>query len=137
MKTSRLFLTVIVGGALVSCTQTQQQYGAGGALAGAAAGALLGDDSSDVIRGAAIGGAAGVGTAAYKENQNRKAGAYNTGGDYQTPVPQAPGYLKGTPTNRAGIVRSPHAPYHEVNVSTFKSGELARDPYTKEVFLVP
>ncbi|MDB4765359.1 hypothetical protein OAG05_01380, partial [Akkermansiaceae bacterium] len=89
MKTSRILVTLLAGGALVSCTQTQQQYGLGGAAAGAAAGALI-DGTDGMVKGAALGAAAGVGTAAYKENQQRQAGAYNTGGDYRAQSPVAP-----------------------------------------------
>ncbi|MDE0859703.1 MAG: hypothetical protein OSA93_06055, partial [Akkermansiaceae bacterium] len=124
----------------VSCTQTQQQYGLGGAAAGAAAGALLGDGSDGVLKGAALGAAAGVGTAAYQESQQRNAGAYNTGGDYRVPPP-APvdnsNYKVATPTNRPGIVRSPYPPFTEVNVSALKSGDQARVPGSNLIFLVP
>lgn len=135
MKTSLLF-TLLTAGALVSCSQHQQNYALGGAAAGAAAGAILGDDSGDVVRGAALGAAAGAGTAAYQENQQRNAGAYNTGGDY-TPVPQTPTYKTATTTDQAGIVRSPYPPYQKVKVTGIKSGELAKVPGTNEIFLVP
>ena len=134
MKTSRILVTLLAGGALVSCTQTQQQYGLGGAAAGAAAGALI-DGTDGLVKGAAIGAAAGVGTAAYKENQQQKTGAYNTGGDYQAPA--APSYKVATPTNTPGIVKSPYFPYTQVNVSALKSGDQARVPGSNNIFLVP
>jgi hypothetical protein len=144
MKTPKILVTLLAGGALVSCTQTQQQYGLGGAAAGAAAGALLGDGSDGILKGAALGAAAGVGTAAYKENQQRNAGAYNTGGDYRAPIPIAPpapvdtsNYKVATPTNRPGIVRSPYPPFSEVNVSALKTGDQARVPGSNQIFLVP
>ena len=138
MKTSRILVTLLAGGALVSCTQTQQQYGLGGAAAGAAAGAIIGDGSDGVLKGAALGAAAGVGTAAYKENQQQQAGAYNTGGDYQTPqAPAAPTYKIATPTDTPGIVKSPYFPYTQVNVSALKSGDQARVPGSNNIFLVP
>ncbi|MDA7537013.1 hypothetical protein N8538_00045 [bacterium] len=139
MKTSRILVTLLAGGALISCTQTQQQYGLGGAAAGAAAGAII-DGTDGMVKGAALGAAAGVGTAAYKENQQRQAGAYNTGGDYraQSPVaPAAPSYKVATPTNRPGIVKSPYRPYAEVNVSALKSGDRARVPGSNDIFIVP
>jgi len=140
MKTTRILVTLLAGGALVSCTQTQQQYGLGGAAAGAAAGALIGDGSDGIVRGAALGAAAGVGTAAYQENQQRQAGAYNTGGDYRTPAPAAPaaaGYKLAIPTDRPGIVKSPYYPFAEVNVSALKSGDQARVPGSNDIFVVP
>ena len=140
MKTPKILVALLAGGALVSCTQTQQQYGLGGAAAGAAAGALLGDGSDDVLKGAALGTAAGVGTATYKESQQRNAGAYNTGGDYRVPPP-APvdnsNYKVATPTNRPGIVRSPYPPFTVVNVSALKTGDQARVPGSNLIFLVP
>ena len=39
MKTPKILVALLAGGALVSCTQTQQKYGLGGAAASAAAGA--------------------------------------------------------------------------------------------------
>lgn len=138
MKPSLLF-TLIAAGALVSCSQHQQNYALGGAVAGAAAGAILGDDSGDVVRGAALGAAAGAGTAAYQENQQRNAGAYNTGGDY-TPIPtapQSPQYKTAIPTDQAGIVTSPYPPYQKVRVSGLRSGELAKVPGTNNIFIVP
>ena len=114
MKTPKILVALLAGGALVSCTQTQQQYG--------------------------LGGAAGVGTAAYQESQQRNAGAYNTGGEYRVPPP-APvdnsNYKVATPTNRPGIVRSPYPPFTEVNVSALKSGDQARVPGSNLIFLVP
>lgn len=123
--------------ALVSCTPTQQQYGAYGALGGAALGAVAGDDSSDILRGAAIGGAAGTGTAVYQEHRNKQSGAYNSGGDnYRAPAPQT-AYPAATRTETPGIVISPFPPHNKVNVSNFQSGNLAKDPTNKQIFLVP
>jgi len=139
MKFTRISLALLTGAALVSCTASQQQWGLGGAAAGAAAGAILGDDSDDIVRGAVIGGGAGVGAAAYKENQEKQSGAYNTGGE-TTPTAPAPTPAKvpvATPTNTPGIVVSPFKPHNKVNVTGFKSGTKARDPYTKGIFLVP
>ena len=137
MKTPKILVTLLAGGALVSCTQTQQQYGLGGAAAGAAAGAIIGDGSDGVLKGAALGASAGVGTAAYQENQQRQAGAFNTGGDIAATAPTAPSYKVATPTDRPGIVKSPYFPYSEVNVSALKSGDQARVPGSDNIFLVP
>lgn len=138
MKTS--LINFLAAGVLltgVSCTQNQQNHALGGAALGGLAGAVLGDDSRDIIKGAALGAAAGAGTAAYNENQNRNAGAYNTGGDYN-PIPLTePQYKTAQPTGQAGIVRSPYPPYGKVNVSGFQSGQLAKVPGTNTIFKVP
>ncbi|MGC6426000.1 MAG: glycine zipper 2TM domain-containing protein [Akkermansiaceae bacterium] len=140
MMKSSLLLTLLAAGALVSCTQHQQNYALGGAAAGALAGAALGDDSSDVIRGAALGAAAGAGTAAYQENQQRNAGAYNTGGEYppvSPAIPSTPLYKTAIPTEQAGVVRSPYPPFQKVRITGIQSGELAKVPGTNEIFIVP
>jgi len=138
---------IAAGLAMVSCTPMQQQWGLGGAAAGAAAGAVLGNSSEDILRGGVIGAAGGAGAAAYKEHQNGQQGAYNTGGDsptYNNPAPttQAPApvpqnHPTATSTSQPGIVVSPHAPYNKVDVSSFQSGQLARDPFTKQIFRIP
>ena len=140
MKSSFLLTTAAgLGLALTSCSTQQQQWGLGGAAAGAAAGAVFGDDSSDVIRGAAIGGAAGAGAAVYRENQNQNNGNVAPNFPNQTPrsIPQPTGYPTATLTKDQGIVLSPYPPYNKVNVTGFQPGSKARDPYTKQIFLVP
>lgn len=138
MKTPQFILAGLSAAALtlVSCTPQQQQYGIGGALGGAALGAIAGDDSSDIIKGAAIGGAGGVGVAAYQENRNKKNGAYNSGGDnYNTPAQT--NYPTATRTSEPGIVISPYSPYNKVRVTNFSSGQLAKDPGNQQIFIVP
>ena len=138
MKTPQFILAGLSAAALtfVSCTPQQQQYGIGGALGGAALGAIAGDDSSDIIKGAAIGGAGGVGVAAYQENKNKKAGAYNSGGDNYT-APAATSYPTATRTSDPGVVISPYSPYNKVRVTNFSSGQLAKDPENNKIFVVP
>lgn len=108
-----------------------------GALGGGALGALFGDDSDDVVRGAAIGAAAGAGAAALKENAERRSGAYNTGGDQ--PAPPAPrkktsNYPLATPiAGTRDQVVSPYKPHNVIDVKGFRSGQLARDPSTAPV----
>jgi len=142
MKTPQFILAGLSAGALtlVSCTPQQQQYGIGGALGGAALGAIAGDDSSAVLKGAAIGGAGGVGVAAYQENRNKRNGAYNSGGDsYRPPAPQpAPtNYPTASRTSDPSVVISPYSPYNKVRVTNFTSGQLARDPGNNQIFIVP
>ena len=59
--------------ALSHCTPYQQQGAAIGGLAGGALGAIAGDDHRDVLRGAALGAAAGTGIAAATESSGRNA----------------------------------------------------------------
>lgn len=119
-----------------SCTQYQQQGAAVGALGGAAVGALAGDNSSDVVRGAAIGAAAGTGAAALKEESDRRAGYYNTGGDQPAPPEprQRSGYPLATPIEgKPGQVISPFKPHNVIDVRGYRSGQLARDPSTAPI----
>ena len=128
--------------ALSSCTPYQQQGAAIGTLGGAAIGALAGDDSGDVIRGAAIGAAAGAGAAALKEESDRRAGYYNTGGDQPPPQPapqpakpeKTSNYPLATPVEgRTGQVLSPSKPHTVIDVRGFRTGQLARDPSTAPI----
>lgn len=53
------------------------------------------------------------------------------------PVPSPRDYPLATRTERPNIVLSPYAPYDEIDVSEFRSGQLARDPRSKQIFRVP
>jgi hypothetical protein len=46
-------------------------------------------------------------------------------------------YPTATKTDRPNVVVSPYAPHREIDVSDFRSGQLARDPKTREIFKVP
>lgn len=139
MKTPQILAAGLTAGALslVSCTPQQQQYGAGGALGGAAIGALAGGDSSDVLTGAALGAAGGIGLAAYQENQNQQQGAYNTGGDNYTQPALSTKYPKAFKTSTPGVVISPYKPHNKVRVTNFTPGSAAKDPNTGQIFIVP
>ncbi len=137
---------ITVSVAAVSCTQYQQQGAGLGALGGAALGAIAGDDSSDVIRGAAIGAAAGTGVAAYQENQNKKAGNYNNGGDnYRGPVssqppavPTAQRYPLAKVTTNPNLVQSPYPPHNIIDISKLGPNEtIARDTSAGKIFRIP
>lgn len=138
MKTIKAFAASLTAVALtlVSCSPTQQKYALGGAAAGAAVAAVTGGDSTDIARSAAVGGAAGTGLALYKERQNSNNGAYNTGGD-TTPILVAEDYPTAHPSGTPGIVISPHKPYNKVRVADLKPGQLATDPTTNKIFVVP
>jgi len=143
MKTPQFILAGLSAGALtlVSCTPQQQQYGIGGALGGAALGAIAGDDSSDVLKGAAIGGAGGIGIAVYQENRNKQNGAYNTGGgayNAPAPAPVQTHYPTATRTSDPTIVISPYPPYNKVRVTNLKPGDLAKENASStKYFIVP
>ena len=140
MKTYKALVASLTAGALtlVSCSPTQQKYGLGGAAAGAAVAAVAGGNSTDIARAAAVGGAAGTGYAVYKERQNSNDGAYNTGGEAApTPPPVTKNYPTAYPSETAGIVISPHKPHNKVRVTGLKPGQLATDPTTNKIFVVP
>ena len=142
MKTIQFIATGLAAGALtlVSCTPTQQQYGLGGAAAGAAVGAIAGDDTRDIVKGIVVGGLGGAGYATYKDHQNKQNGTYNTGGDgiLNTPAPQtAPSYPTANRSDIPGVVLSPYKPYNKVRVTGFSPGQLAKDPTTNKIFVVP
>lgn len=142
MKTTTILFTSAAL-ALVSCTPTQQQYGLGGAAAGGAISAIAGGDSSDIVKGLAVGGAAGVGYGAYRERQNQSYSSqprYQENYQYQDQNPQPSsnsGYQTARPTNTPGVVISPYPPYGKVRVSNFRPGELAKDPTSGQIFVVP
>lgn len=133
-----------------SCTPYQQQGAAVGALGGAALGALAGDDGGDVVRGAAIGAAAGTGVTAYQEERQRRSNATpNNNQSYQQPAPQSsyqpPATIPSTPSRSpsssgsypvatAGITPntaiSPYAPYNVLDITGYKAGDKVCDPST-------
>ena len=134
---------------LISCTEYQQQGAAIGALGGAALGALAGDDTDDVVRGAAIGAAAGTGAAAlHEEHQRRQAGTPAsheappvTG---QAPSSQPRNYPKGFKTTNPNQVISPYKPNNLIDISKnpktgqpFRSGDYVIDPSNNKIFQLP
>ena len=144
MKTYNALAAGLTAGAftLVSCTPTQQKYGAGGAVVGGVGAAILGGDSTDVGRAAAIGGAGGAAYGAYKENQDGQAtppniGSYIAPAPVPAPVPAPKNYPAAHPTETPGIVISPHKPYNKVSVKGLKPGQLATDPTTNKIFVIP
>lgn len=46
-------------------------------------------------------------------------------------------YPVATPSATPEVVVSPHKPHNLVGVKNYKSGDKVRDPYTKQIFLVP
>lgn len=99
-------------------------------MAGAAAGAMVGmmtgrrhDVLSKAMIGAGIGAAAG---AILKARHYRETGGAPNGGAYPT----------ASPTTDPNLVYSPYGG-HVVDVAGFRSGELAIDPKTNQVFRVP
>lgn len=142
MKMTPILTAGLISGAItfVSCTTNQQNYGLGGAAAGAAIGAITGGDPSDVLKAAAIGGASGAAYGYYKDSKQQ-----NPQGTVAPPTPPAPPvappsigrYPTAHRTDQADIVISPYRPYNKVRVKGFKPGELAKDPKTGEIFVIP
>lgn len=150
-RNAALSAMLTVGLAAVSCTPQQQQGAGLGALGGAALGAIAGDDSSDVIRGAAIGAAVGTGAAAYQENRNKRVGNFNNGGDiYKAPqapaapkppavtAPPKPEYPLAKVTTNPNLVQSPYPPHNIIDISKLGPNEtLARDTSAGKIFRIP
>ena len=158
-RSARLLTLPALAIAFSSCTPQQQQGAALGTLGGAAIGAVAGDDSRDVLRGAALGAALGTGVAALGEDAQRRReaelshygspgqGNYPPGGQaspppYQSPAspPSQPGrdaYPMAQRTSIPNQVISPYPPYNVMDVTDVRSGQLARDPKTGEIFRVP
>jgi len=143
MKTTSFLTAGLAAGALtlVSCTPNQQQYALGGGAAGGILGAITGDDSGDIAKGIAVGALAGGGYAAYQDHKNGQNGTFNTGGDTtQKTSSNQQGivsYPTATRSDIAGVVVSPYKPYNQVRVTNFKPGQLAKDPTTNQIFVVP
>lgn len=53
------------------------------------------------------------------------------------PTTNSEATLTGTRTSKAGLVKSPYAPYNELDVTGLPPGSLAMDPTTGKVFRVP
>ena len=158
-RSARLLAFPLFSLVFSSCTHQQQQGAAIGTLGGAAIGAVAGDDSRDVLRGAALGAALGTGVAALSEDAQRRReaemnyyGSPGQGGNppggqasqppYQAPIspPAQPGrdpYPMAQRTNIPNQVISPYPPYNVMDVTDVRSGQLARDPKTGEIFRVP
>lgn len=143
---------------LNSCTQYQAQGAGIGALGGAAVGALAGD-RRDAARGAVIGAALGTGIAAAQENARRRNTPPSDDGyyrgddryrdDYRQDYrddryderprqTQRQEYPYAERTSNPNRVISPYGPdYNVIDVSGFKSGQLAKDPSNGKIFRVP
>ena len=131
---------------LVSCTGYQQQGALIGGLAGAGLGAAFGDDHQDVIAGAAVGAGVGEAGAAVHEDAVRRRNANQYGAPppqsygqprNQSPPPRSQDYPTAQRTTTPGEVLSPYPPHNRINVEGFRSGSLAKDPETGQIFRVP
>jgi hypothetical protein len=155
MNMTKLILAGLAGLIFLnSCTQYQAQGAGVGALAGGALGAIAGNDRRDVLRGAALGAAVGTGVAAVQESERQKAATdaeYYRGGQnrdsgydsgYSDPAPSRQTSRQDYPvaerTENPDRVISPYGPnYNVIDVSGFRSGQLARDPSNQKIFRVP
>lgn len=126
-----------------SCTPYQQRGAGVGALGGAAVGAIAGDSGGDVVRGAALGAALGTGVAAIHEDSQRRAEErdrqYRDDRGYGGNAPPASrdSYPYAERTSNPNQVLSPYAPYNVIDVTGFRSGQLARDPSNQKIFRIP
>ena len=133
-----------------------------GAAAGAALATVTGGNRTDIARSAALGGAAGTGYAIYRERQNNGTypnGSYTVAPPTTVPAPTtipapttapalttapapttapiARNYPTAQPTGTPGVVISPHKPYNKIRTTGLRPGQLATDPTTKKIFVVP
>ena len=102
-----------------------------GAASGAAGGALIGGLATNRFGGAVAGSAIGALTGALIGNAVEHDGAEAYG-----PPPQG-GYPTARKTDRRGVVLSPYAPYHEIDVTEIPHGSLVRDPSCNRLFVNP
>ena len=163
MKTYQTLVVALTAGTLtlISCSPIQQPYDLGGAAAGAALSNNTAGNRNDIARSAAPGGAAGTGYAIYRERQNQNNGTYPNGSYTVAPPTTAPApittaptpitapapttapapinrnYPTAQPTGTPGVVISPHKPYNKIRTTGLKPGQLATDPTTKKIFVVP
>ena len=93
----------------------------------------------------AASGSAGEGTVLYSNTGTANARppepAAKTRTETTVKTPKAPSdppsVLTGTKTGKLGRVKSPYAPYSELDVTGLPSGSLALDPTTQKVFRIP
>ncbi len=102
-----------------------------GAASGAAGGALIGGLATNRVGGAVTGSALGALTGALIGSavEHSDEGAYG-------PAPSG-GYPEASKTERRGIVLSPYAPYHEIDVTGIPHGARVRDPSCNRLFINP
>jgi hypothetical protein len=124
------FAPALVAALSLGLTSCDTPVGQGAGI-GAATGAIIGGLATNRVGGAAAGAAAGalagglIG-AAVQQNQ---AAAYGP--------PPPGGYPVATPTERAGFVISPYAPYYEIDTRGAPRGALIRDPSCGRLFIKP
>ena len=113
-----------------SCVEPNPGTGAvAGAIIGGIIGGTAGNNSDDLYKGAIIGAAAGAAAGALvKAKRYQGAGGSPYGGQ---------DYPMGQRTNNPNYVKSPFPPHNVIDVTGFRSGELAVDPTTNQVFRIP
>jgi hypothetical protein len=116
------FAPALVAALSLGLTSCDTPVGQGAGI-GAATGAIIGGAAAGAAAGALAGGLIG---AAVQQNQ---AAAYGP--------PPPGGYPVATPTERAGFVISPYAPYYEIDTRGAPRGALIRDPSCGRLFIKP
>jgi hypothetical protein len=131
LKSSSLTVGASLAAALcLGLTSCDTPVGQGAGI-GAASGAIIGGLATNRVGGAALGAAAGAlagGLVGAAVEQNQVAA-------YGPPPPG--GFPRATPTERAGFVISPYAPYYEIDVRGVPRGALVRDPSCGRLFVKP
>lgn len=115
-----------------SCTDMQPNAATGavaGAIIGGIIGGTAGNNSDDLYKGAIIGAAAGAAAGGLMKAKRYKGAGGSPYGDQSYPI--------GKRTADPNFVESPYPPHNVIDVTGFRSGELAVDPTTNQVFRVP
>jgi osmotically inducible lipoprotein OsmB len=133
MRHSRVLLaaSLLASMAFTGCETTGQNtlLGAG---TGAAIAAATGHSP---LRGAAIGAASGFVVGKVLKHERERAyeeGYYDRDYGYSRG-----GYPRGHRSSRRGIVRSPYAPFNDIDVRGIPSGAKVLDPSCNRVFINP
>ncbi len=113
-----------------SCIEPNAGTGAvAGAIIGGIIGGTAGNSSDDLYKGAIIGAAAGAAAGALVKAKRYQGAGGSPQGDQSYPT--------GSRTNNPNFVKSPFPPHNVIDVTGFRSGELAVDPTTNQVFRIP
>lgn len=116
--------------------ETTGQSALAGAATGAAVGGLLHGRGDQALAGAAIGAGAGalIGHVAKQQRERAYDEGYYAGSGRQ---PGYRGYPVAARTSRYGLVRSPYAPGHLIDVRGIPSGAKVEDPSNGRIFINP
>lgn len=133
---SSLSLALLAPFAFTGC-ETTGQSALAGAATGAAVGGLLHGRGDQALAGAAIGAGAGalIGHVAKQQRERAYEEGYYAGSGGRPAGYR--GYPVGTRTGTYGLVRSPYAPGHLIDVRGIPVGAKVEDPSNGRIFINP